>query len=58
MSKHLRLTGITEEYKGFTISEDNMYGFSLFDRKGNWCTSMTNKEKIKEIADNIIKIGK
>jgi hypothetical protein len=52
------ITGATEDYKGFTIAPDNMYGFSLLDRNGEWCTSMRDKEKLKEIVDNIIKIGK
>jgi hypothetical protein len=52
------ITGSTEDYKGFSILKDNMRGYSLIDRTGNWCTSMNNKDKLKEIVDNIIKLGK
>ena len=58
MKNFPRVTGTTEDYKGFTIGPDNMQGYSLIDRSGNWCTSMRDKEKLKEIVDNIIKIGK
>ena len=47
-----------ENYKGFTIQVDKMQGFSLMDRQGSWACSMTSKEKLKEIANNILNTEK
>jgi hypothetical protein len=44
----------TIDYKGFTITNDKIYGWSLIDRYGGWCCSVTKIYKLKEIVDNII----
>ncbi len=45
----------TIHYKGFTITRDQLYGWSLIDRKGAWACSRTTLEKVKEDVDNILK---
>lgn len=40
------------KYRGFTIVEDNMLGFSLLCPKGHWCRSSTI-EQIKDAVDGI-----
>lgn len=45
----------TIEYKGFTITKDQIYGWSLIDRKGAWACSKTSIDKLKETVDNILK---
>lgn len=44
----------TITYKGFTITRDQLYGWSLIDRKGAWACSKTSIEKLKETVDNIL----
>lgn len=43
-----------EIYKGFEIREDNLYGYSLIDRSGNWCESSSSIEDLKKDVDKII----
>jgi uncharacterized protein with HEPN domain len=45
----------TITYKGFTITRDRIYGWSLIDRKGAWACSRTTLEKVKNDVDNILK---
>lgn len=47
---------MSEIYKEFTISEDKIYGYSVFDKKGCWCASFLTKDKCKEEIDVILEI--
>lgn len=42
------------KYKGFTIIEDRLLGWSLIDRFGNWAKSSTSVEKLKATIDRIL----
>jgi len=42
------------KYRGFTIQEDNLLGYSLICPKGQWCRSATNIEQLKETVDSIL----
>lgn len=45
----------TIHYHGFTITRDQLYGWSLIDRKGAWACSRTTLEKVKQDVDHILK---
>lgn len=45
----MKTKGITRiEYKGFTIVDDNLYGYSLIDTHGRWAQSATSIEQLKK----------
>jgi len=43
-----------EEYRGFNIHPDRIYGWSLIGPSGSWCCSKTTKEGIKKVVDSIL----
>ena len=42
------------DYRGFTIIQDKILGYSLIDRHGAWACSMISIEKIKNQIDKIL----
>lgn len=42
------------KYKGFTIIEDRLLGWSLIDRFGNWAKSATSVQNLKDTIDRIL----
>ena len=55
MKKFPRFSKKTIEYKGFTVTQDNMLGWSMFDRSDNWCCSVSNRNMM-QLFDTIDRI--
>lgn len=43
----------THTYRGYSITEDKMLGYSLICPKGHWCCSDSTVDDIKKLVDRI-----
>jgi antirestriction protein ArdC len=47
------MLGAIIRYKGYSIIDDQIYGYSLYDNKENWLQSANDINKLKQTADSL-----